>query len=73
MTSFSFYSRGSHLFEVLHMVFGGNKDYCLLLGLRHIPQQVEKQSRLIIHLQVEERQLGEKKIQCYATTFILCH
>lgn len=49
------------------MVFGGNKYHRLLLGLRHVPQQVEQQSRLVIHPQVEERQLGEEKTQCYAT------
>lgn len=65
--SLPFYSLGSHLFEVLDMVFGGNKYHRLLLGLRHVPQQVEQQSRLVIHPQVEERQLGEEKTQCYAT------
>lgn len=38
----------SYLFKVLHVMFGGHKDNCLLLGLHHVPQQVQEHGGLVI-------------------------
>lgn len=53
----------SHLIQVLHMMLGGSKDHRLLLRLCHIPQEVQQQRRLVVHTQVEERQLMDDMIR----------
>lgn len=44
----------SYLLEVLYMMFGGNKDHCLLLRFRYIPQEMKQHCWLIVHTQVEK-------------------
>lgn len=41
------------------MVFGGDEDDGLLLRFHHVPQQMKQQRRLVVHTQMEKRQLGE--------------
>ena len=61
----------SHLFDVLHVMFGGHKDDRLLLGLHHIPEQVQQHGRLVVQPQVEEGELGEDGENTISTAWTL--
>lgn len=49
-------------------MFGGHKDDSLLLGLHHVPEQVQEHGRLVIQPQVEEGELGEEGIVTQSRT-----
>ena len=43
------------------MVLGGHKHHRLLLGLHHVSQQVEQESRLVVQAEMEEVQLDRRR------------